>query len=57
MTKIGDYIFRICFTDDFQGKVIAKFARQDLNAETAVIFVDVTSDYSLKLSEIFTNEF
>ena len=57
VTKIGDYIFRICFTDDFQGQIIAKFARQDLNAETAVVFVDVTSDYSLKLSEIFKKNF
>jgi branched-chain amino acid transport system substrate-binding protein len=57
VTRIGDYIFRVCFTDDFQGKVIAKFARQDLNVTTAVIFVDVTSDYSLTLSEIFRNNF
>jgi branched-chain amino acid transport system substrate-binding protein len=57
VTKIGDYIFRICFTDDFQGKVIARFARQDLEATTVVIFVDVTSDYSLKLSEIFRKNF
>ena len=57
VTKVGDYIFRICFTDDFQGRVIAKFARQDLNVTTAVIFVDVTSDYSLKLSEIFRENF
>jgi len=57
VTKTGDYIFRICFTDDFQGQVVAKFARQDLKAETAVIFVDVTSDYSLKLSEIFKKNF
>jgi branched-chain amino acid transport system substrate-binding protein len=57
VTKIGDYIFRICFTDDFQGKVIARFARYDLKASTAVIFVDVTSDYSLKLSEIFRQDF
>jgi len=57
VTKIGDYIFRACFTDDFQGKVIARFARQDINAATAVIFVDVTSDYSLKLSEIFRKHF
>jgi branched-chain amino acid transport system substrate-binding protein len=57
VTKIGDYIFRICFTDDFQGKVIARFARYDLKAITAVIFVDVTSDYSLKLSEIFRQDF
>jgi len=57
VTKIGNYIFRACFTDDFQGKVIARFARQDLNAATAVTFVDVTSDYSLKLSEIFRKHF
>jgi branched-chain amino acid transport system substrate-binding protein len=57
VTKIGNYIFRICFTDDFQGRVIAKFARQDLNVTTAIIFVDVTSDYSLKLSEIFRKNF
>ena len=53
VTKIGDYIYRVCFTDDFQGQITAKFARQDLNAATAIIFVDVTSAYSLKLSEIF----
>ena len=57
VTKIGDYIFRVCFTDDFQGKVIARFARRDLKASTATIFVDVTSDYSLKLSEIIRINF
>ena len=57
VTKIGDYIFRVCFTDDFQGKAIARFARQDLKASTAIIFIDVTSDYSLKLSEIFRRNF
>lgn len=57
VTKIGDYIFRICFTDDFQGKIIARFARQDLDATTVVIFVDVTSHYSLKLAEIFRANF
>jgi len=57
VTQIGNYIFRICFTDDFQGRVTAKFARKDLNAATAVIFVDVSSDYSLKLSEIFRKNF
>ena len=57
VTKIGDYIFRVCFTDDFQGKIIARFARQDLKVTTAVIFVDVTSDYSIKLSEIFRKNF
>ncbi len=57
VTKYGNYIFRVCFTDDFQGKVMAGFARNDLGAETAMIFTDLTSDYSLKLSEIFRRHF
>jgi len=57
VTRIGNYIFRACFTDDFQGRVLARFARLELKAMTAVIFVDVTSDYSLKLSEIFRRHF
>jgi branched-chain amino acid transport system substrate-binding protein len=57
LTSIGDYIFRVCFTDRFQGKVMAEFARRELHASTAVIFVDLTSDYSLKFSDIFRNDF
>jgi len=57
LTKIGDYIFRVCFTDPFQGLVMARFAREDLNAETAVIFIDITSDYSMGLAEEFQKNF
>ncbi len=57
VTKIGNYIFRVCFTDDFQGNVMARFARQDLNATTAVVFTDVTSDYSIELARVFQNNF
>ncbi len=57
VTKIGNYIFRICFTDEYQGRAIAKFARLELKADAAVILVDVTSDYSLKLSEIFRTHY
>lgn len=57
LTKIGNYIFRVCFTDNFQGEVMAGFARRKLHAATALIFVDLTSDYSLKLSDIFKNNF
>jgi branched-chain amino acid transport system substrate-binding protein len=53
VTKIGDYIFRVCFTDSFQGKVMAKFARDDLKALTAVMIVDLTSDYSMGLAHDF----
>jgi branched-chain amino acid transport system substrate-binding protein len=57
LTRIGDYIFRICFTDDFQGHIMAEFARYELKARTAMVFVDLTSDYSLQLSSIFRQRF
>ena len=57
VTKTGDYIFRACFTDDFQGWVPAKFAVDTLKARTAAVFSDVNSDYSQGLTEYFTAAF
>jgi len=57
ITKIGNYIFRVCFTDDFQGKVMAKFAAGDLKAASAVVFTNITSDYSMELSREFQKNF
>jgi len=57
VTQTGDQIFRVCFTDDFQGLVMSEFATQDLKAKTAVIFSDVASDYSKGLSKIFRDTF
>lgn len=57
ITKIGNYIFRVCYNDSFQGKVMAKFATEDLKAHTAVIFVDLTSEYSMGLSKEFSDHF
>jgi branched-chain amino acid transport system substrate-binding protein len=57
LTAIGEYIFRVCYTDKFQGKVMAEFAHRDLNAASAVIIVDLASDYSLTLSKIFRAHF
>jgi len=57
VTKIGNYIFRASFTDDFQGKIMARFARTNLKAGTAVIFTDLTSNFSLMLSAIFRENF
>jgi branched-chain amino acid transport system substrate-binding protein len=57
VTEIGDYIFRVCFTDPFQGKVIAKFALENLKAKTAAVLIDKKSDYSVGLSDFFKNEF
>ena len=57
VTTAGDYIFRACFIDSFQGKALARFAVQQLNATTVVIVQNITSDYSLGLSSFFKQEF
>ncbi len=57
LTLVGDYIFRACFTDSFQGKVMSTFARKELNAKTAVIIKDVMSDYSMGLADSFRAHF
>jgi len=57
VTKIGDCIFRTCFTDAFQGRVMARFSREDLKARTAVVVKDVASDYSVDLAAVFVKEF
>ena len=57
VTLVGDYIFRACFTDAFQGKVMAQFAKEDMGAKTAVIFTNINSDFSMGLSDIFSGNF
>ena len=57
LTAVGEYIFRVCYNDNLQGKVMAEFARRDLDAATAIVFVDLASDYSLALSKIFRTHF
>jgi branched-chain amino acid transport system substrate-binding protein len=57
VTEVGEYIFRICFIDEFQGKVMARFARETLHAERAAILTDVKQDYSLGLSQFFKETF
>lgn len=57
VTQIGDFIFRVCFIDPFQGLVMAKFAREHLKAEKAAVLRDNKSDYSIGLAEVFTDKF
>src|SRR5688572_2556031 len=57
VTEVGDFIFRVCFIDPFQGQVMAKFARENLKAQTAAVLRDNKSDYSLGLAEVFTEKF
>jgi branched-chain amino acid transport system substrate-binding protein len=57
VTKKGDYIFRVCFTDAAQGRALAAFARRNLGAATAAMLVDSRSDYSVGLAEAFARDF
>ena len=57
VTKIGPYIFRICFIDPFQGTAAAKFAVNTLHAKRAAVLYDATGDYSVGLRDAFKAAF
>jgi branched-chain amino acid transport system substrate-binding protein len=57
VTEIGDYIFRVCFLDPFQGKVMATFARNHLKLDKVAILRDVKNDYSIGLADAFKAAF
>jgi branched-chain amino acid transport system substrate-binding protein len=57
VTKEGDYIFRVCFTDTFQGGALANFASGTLKAKKVAILTDVKSDYSKGLAKNFKEKF
>jgi branched-chain amino acid transport system substrate-binding protein len=50
VTEVGDYIFRACFTDDFQGLVGAQFAAKRGWKKVAIL-TDVNNDYSKGLAK------
>src|SRR5450432_887793 len=56
VTEVGDYIFRICFIDPFQGTVMAKFA-QGKGWKKVAVLTDVKQDYSVGLAEVFVKGF
>jgi branched-chain amino acid transport system substrate-binding protein len=57
VTLVGNYIFRACFIDPFQGFVAAKFAYNDLGKKTAAVIYDSGNDYTKGLAEVFRDEF
>ncbi|MCS6797407.1 MAG: ABC transporter substrate-binding protein [Myxococcota bacterium] len=57
VTEIGDFVFRVCFIDPFQGTVMARFARENLRLSRVAILRDVRSDYSIGLARAFTEAF
>ena len=57
VTDCGDYIFRACFIDPFQGIVGANFAYYDLGVRKAGVIFDIGNDYTKGLSEFFRDQF
>jgi branched-chain amino acid transport system substrate-binding protein len=57
VTETGDFVFRVCFTDILQGKILATFAGDKLKAKKVAIFTDVKSDYSKGLAKYFKENF
>lgn len=57
ITLFGDYIFRACFTDSFQGAVLANFAVRDLKLKNAVVLINSNHQYSIGLADNFIKRF
>jgi len=51
------YVFRSCFIDPFQGRVVAKFAMDNLKAKKAAVLYDVASEYNKGIAEFFKQTF
>src|SRR5437868_4785211 len=57
VTQKGDYIFRPCFIDPFQGYVAATFATENLKVKKVAVLKDVRNDYSVGLAKNFIDSF
>lgn len=52
-----EYVFRVCFTDDYQGQMLARFAFDKLGMKKAAILTDVKQAYSVGLTDVFKAEY
>lgn len=57
LTDIGAHVFRVCYTDAFQGPVMAKFAYDELGLRKVALMTDVKQPYSVGLSDSFREKF
>lgn len=57
VTQIGEFIFRVCFIDPFQGFVMAKFSAGTLKLKNVAILRDIKNDYSVGLAAVFRENF
>lgn len=57
VTLGNEYYFRVCYLDDFQGTVLAQYAKNDLGAKTAAILCDISNVYAVGLKNFFEAAF
>lgn len=57
LTQAGGFVFRACFTDQAQGRVMARFARERLGLRQVAVLRAVSSEYSVELADVFAREF
>jgi branched-chain amino acid transport system substrate-binding protein len=57
VTRKGDYIFRVCYIDPFQGEVLAKFVFNSLKLKRVAVLKDIKNDYSIGLAQFFEENF
>ncbi len=57
LTENKKFVYRACFTDDFQGVVVAAFVYGKLNIKKAAVLFDVASEYNKGIGEVFKKEF
>jgi branched-chain amino acid transport system substrate-binding protein len=57
VTEMGNYIFRVCFIDPLQGKLLSKFAHNTLKAKRVALLTSVSSPYSVGLGKFFKEPF
>lgn len=57
VTQVGDYIFRACFIDSFQGGAMARFSFNKLSLRRVALLKDIRNDYSVGLANFFEKTF
>ena len=57
VTEVGNYIFRVCFVDSFEGAVLAKFVREHLHLRRVAILTSVSNAYSVGMTRVFKERF
>ncbi len=57
VTAGKQFVFRVAYVDDMQGRVMARFAREELEAESAAVLYDVASAYNRSFAEVFRQGF